>query len=120
MTGSLSALSAILKRATIDDHEEVLRACDVSLSHSKKDLHAQHVKAVALLKLDRHEDAIQHFEACGQELKKRAALEYAYALYKVGDLLQAESLARSINDERGARHVEAQAVCCLLDISGSY
>ena len=36
--------------------------------------------------------------------------ERAYALYKVGELDEARKIARGVSDDRGARHVEAQAV----------
>lgn len=66
---------------------------------------------MALLKLDRYDDALRVLEEGGNNLKQRARFERAYALYKVGDLEQAKNIAGSIEDERGARHVEAQAVC---------
>ncbi|KKK17888.1 signal recognition particle protein [Aspergillus rambellii] len=78
------SLSSLLQRATIDDHEEVLRSSDAVLAKSKTNAHAQHVKVVALLKLDRYEDCLRVFEECGDRLKQKAALEYGYALYKCG------------------------------------
>lgn len=107
------SLSALLKRTTIEDHEEVLRSCNTLLKQSKNDLDVQHVKIVALLNLDRFEDAIRVLEAGGDRLKEKARLELAYALYKVGDLEEAKVVASSVTDDRGARHVEAQAVCGL-------
>lgn len=103
-------LSALLQSSTIDDHEEVLQACNVSLKQSKKDAELQHVKCVALIKLDRYEDALRVFEEGGQELKEKACLERAYALYKVGDLAGAKKTASGTANDRGSRHVEAQAV----------
>ncbi|KAA6414020.1 MAG: signal recognition particle [Lasallia pustulata] len=104
-----TALSTILKRTTLDDHEEVLKACNTALKQSKGDLDALHVKAVALLKLDRYEDALRVLEEGGDKLKERGLLERAYALYKVGDLEAAKIFAKSVGGSRGARHVEAQA-----------
>ncbi|KAI4132284.1 MAG: hypothetical protein LQ347_002642 [Umbilicaria vellea] len=101
--------NTLLKRATLDDHEEVLKACNASLKQSKGDLEALHFKAVALLKLDRYEDALRILEEAGDKLKERGLLERAYALYKVGDLEAAKRFAKSVSDNRGARHVEAQA-----------
>ncbi|GCB23541.1 signal recognition particle subunit SRP72 [Aspergillus awamori] len=103
------SLSSLLQRATIDDHEEVLQSCNAALAKSKSDLHAQHIKAVALLKLDRYEDCLRVFEEAGDGLKKRAALEYAYALYKCGQLDPAIEVVSRVAGERGALHLEAQA-----------
>ena len=104
-----SSISAVLKRSTIDDHDEVLKACNAALKQSKGDLEAQHVKVVSLLKLERYGDALRVFEDAGDRLKSKGQLAYAYALYKVGDLEQAEEVAGAVK-ARGARHLEAQAV----------
>ncbi|KAL4788285.1 hypothetical protein BJX76DRAFT_316048 [Aspergillus varians] len=106
---STQSLSSLLSRASIDDHEEVLRSCDAALAKSKSDLQAQHVKVVALLKLDRYEDCLRVFEDGGDNLKKKAALEYGYALYKSGNPTVAIDVVSRLADSRGARHLEAQA-----------
>ncbi|KAL4919934.1 hypothetical protein BDW62DRAFT_28002 [Aspergillus aurantiobrunneus] len=106
---STQSLSSLLSRASIDDHEEVLRSCDAALAKSKSDLQAQHVKVVALLKLDRFEDCLRVFEVGGDKLKKKAALEYGYALYKSGHPNAAIDVVSRLADDRGARHLEAQA-----------
>lgn len=111
MATTSHSLSALLKQTTIDDHDAVLKACNISLKQAKGDLQLQHTKFVALLKLDRYDDALRVLEEGGNNLKQKARFERAYALYKVGDLEQAKDIARGIEDERGARHVEAQAVC---------
>ena len=110
MAGPGKSLSALLQSSTIDDHEEILKACNTSLKQSKGDLETQHVKIVALLKLDRFEDALRVFEEGGDKLKKNAAVERAYALYKIGELSEATEIAKGVTGNRGARHVEAQAV----------
>lgn len=110
---STQSLSSLLSRASIDDHEEVLRSCDAALAKSKSDLQAQHVKVVALLKLDRYEDCLRVLEDGGDKLKQKAALEYGYALYKTGNPDVAIDVVSSLADDRGARHLEAQAVCSL-------
>jgi signal recognition particle subunit SRP72 len=107
---SAKTLSALLQSATIDDHEEVLQACNTSLKQSKKDPGVQHVKVVALLKLDRYDDALRVLEDGGDELKNKAGVERAYALYKIGKLVEAKEIVTGIVNDRGARHVEAQAV----------
>ncbi len=107
---SAKTLSALLQSSTIDDHGEVLQACNASLKQSRKDLGLQHVKVIALLNLDRYDDALRVLEEGGDELKKRAGVEKAYALYKVGELVEAKEIANGVAGDRGARHVEAQAV----------
>ncbi|KAJ5129343.1 Tetratricopeptide-like helical [Penicillium bovifimosum] len=102
------SLASLLQRASIDDHEEVIQSCDAVLAKSKSDLKAQHMKVVALLKLDRYEEALKIFEAGGDDLKNSAGLEYAYASYKCGELEEAtEALTRTASG-RGASHLEAQ------------
>lgn len=103
-----SSLASLLKQTHLDDHEEVLKQANAALKHSKGDLDAQHVKVVALLKLDRFEDALTALDAGGQKLKERATLEHAYALYKSGRPTDAAELAQK-NSQRGSQHVEAQA-----------
>jgi hypothetical protein len=44
-------------------------------------------------------------------LKKKAALEYAYALYKHGQPDEAINVVSRLARGRGANHLEAQAVC---------
>ncbi len=104
------SLSALLRRTTIDDHEEVLKACNNALKKSKNDLEAQHVRVVALLKLDRYEDALRAFEDGGHGLKERLPLERAYALYKLGRYVEAEKAAQLKRGERGVKHIRAQTV----------
>ena len=111
MANPAKTLSALLQRTSIDDHEEVLNTCNASLKQSKGDLELQHVKFVALLKLDRYDDALRVLEEGGDRLKSKVPIERAYALYKVGNLEEARTLAGRISGQRGARHVEAQAVC---------
>ena len=105
---SLSSLASLLKQSHIRDDDEVLRAADAALKTSKTDIEAQHVKVVALLKLDRYDDAITALNAGGEKLKERANLEHAYALYKSGHPAAAAELAAKTSS-RGHAHVEAQA-----------
>ncbi|KAJ5584287.1 uncharacterized protein N7459_004087 [Penicillium hispanicum] len=102
------SLSSLLQRATIDDHEEVLQSCNEALAKSSTDLHAQHIKVIALLKLDRYEDALRVIEAGGDALKKRAGLEHAYALYKCAKWEEAIEAVTRVEGSRGASHLEAQ------------
>jgi signal recognition particle subunit SRP72 len=108
---SVQSLSTLLQRSTVVDHEEVVRACNAVLKNSKHDIGTQHIKVVALLKLERFEDVIRVIEEGGEPLKMRAPLEWSYALYKTGKLNEAVEVAASSGMGRGAKHVEAQAVC---------
>lgn len=109
---SLLSLSSLLGQTSIDDHEQVLKAANTVLNKSKNDVEAQHVKLVALLKLDRFDDALHVLQTGGQPLKERARLEWAYALYKAGQPAKAAEIAHQNGQDhhdRGMRHVEAQA-----------
>ena len=114
MAAAVQSLRTLLQKTTIDDHDEVLKACNEALKKSKTDSQAQHSKVVALIKLDRYDDALRVFEDAGDALKEKAAVEYAYALYKCGRLREAAEVAAKSAGGRGAKHVEAQAVCFLF------
>lgn len=109
MTSALSSLSALLRQTTISDHEQLLQAANTALKTNKSDTEAQHVKIIALLKLDRFEEALQVIDTGGDKLKDKARLEWAYALYKAGKPERAAEIAREGAD-RAHRHIEAQAV----------
>jgi signal recognition particle subunit SRP72 len=104
------SITALLQKSSLEDHEEVLKACNAALKKSKSDSVAQHARAVALLKLDRFDEALHLFESTGKSLQEKAPLEYAYSLYKGGKPEAAAEAAARLKDGRGARHVEAQAV----------
>jgi signal recognition particle subunit SRP72 len=110
ISSATQSIASLLKQTHLDDHEEVLKATNVALKKSKSDIDAQHVKAVALLKLDRYDGAVEVLEGGGDGLKERASLERAYALYKVGRLEESAHIANK-ESSRGMKHVEAQAVC---------
>ncbi|KAL8782959.1 MAG: hypothetical protein Q9213_004966 [Squamulea squamosa] len=119
MANVAQSLDKLLQRASIDDHEEILKACNASLKQSRKDPNVLHTKAVALLKLDRYEDALRVLEEGGGAVKTGALLETSYALYKNGQLSESRDIANGILDDRGARHVEAQASYRLEDFERS-
>lgn len=104
----MSTLAALLKKTHIEDDEEVLKAANVALKQNRGDVETLHVKVVALLKLDRYDDALHALDNGGEELKQRAALEHVYALYKSGKPAAAAELAQK-GSRRGLQHVEAQA-----------
>lgn len=111
MATSTKSLTSLLAQASIEDHDEILKAANAAIKKSKSDLEAQHVKVVALLNLDRFDDAVK---ICGEvpQLQEKARLEYAYALYKTGDARKAVQVAEAgdAQGNRGIKHVLAQAV----------
>jgi signal recognition particle subunit SRP72 len=109
MSAAVPNLAALLKQTHLDSDEELLKAANANLKKTKTDSTAQHVRVVSLLKLDRYDDAVRAFEESGDALKEKAKFEYAYALYKSGDLEKAEEVVSSGHaDERGIKHVLAQ------------
>lgn len=111
MAASTKSLSSLLAQTSLDDHNEVLKAANAAVSKSKGDIDAQHARAVALLHLDRYEDALKAFEDV-RGLQEKAQFEYAYALYKTGNAAKAAEVAEAAgpNAGRGMRHMLAQAV----------
>ena len=97
MAANSSDLSALLARLDLNDgtvdHDKILQAVNAQLAKSKNNVDLQHIRAVALLKLDRFDDALRQFEQGGDKLKQKAPLEYAYALYKTGKLDEASKVA---------------------------
>ncbi|KAK1968268.1 SRP72 RNA-binding domain-containing protein [Colletotrichum sublineola] len=100
-------LSALLRAASIEDHEEILRAANAALKVSKSDIVAQQTRVVALLKLDRFDDALRAIADGGSKLEDVTLLEKAYALYKTGKLQEAREVAIS-KPQRSYRHLVAQ------------
>ncbi|KAI9675389.1 MAG: Signal recognition particle core component [Caeruleum heppii] len=109
IASAAQSLASLLRQVSLDDHEEVLRAANAVLKKSKNDVEAHHVKAIALVKLDRYDDALQVLDGGPQALGDVAHLAKAYALYKAGQYRDAEVVAKSARNERAMRHVEAQA-----------
>jgi signal recognition particle subunit SRP72 len=107
MASPTASLTALLREATIEDHDEVLKAANAVLKSSKGDPNALHTRVVALLKLDRFDDALRALDDGGDKLAGKCVLEKAYALYKTGKLSEAEELVRGAQ-KRGLTHVAAQ------------
>ena len=103
-------LATVLKKTTIEDHNEILRACNVALKGSESDVETQHVKVVALLKLERYEEVVDFVEQCGKTLQERAGFENAYALYKIGRWEEAAKATSGTSRNRGSKHLKAQAL----------
>ncbi|KAL3955195.1 hypothetical protein ACCO45_010758 [Purpureocillium lilacinum] len=102
-------LAAVLRAATIDDHEEVLKAANAAIKANRADEDAQHTRVVALLKLDRFDDAVRAISEGGVKIESRCALEKAYALYKLGQLDEAAAHLKSFGlGKRSFSHVASQ------------
>lgn len=114
-------LTSLLARSSIDDHDEALSLADAALSSLKAGspdrLTAQHTKVVALLRLERYEDALRVIADGGDALASRCLLENGYALYKTGALDDAFALLGGVepgrdqhdaSKERARRHIAAQ------------
>lgn len=102
-----ATLTSLLRDSTIADHEEVLKAANADLKSSKKNPEVLHARVVALLKLDRFNDALRALDDGGDKLAERCILEKAYALYKTGKFAEAERLTEGAV-RRGLKHVAAQ------------
>lgn len=119
---SSDSLESLLKNLSVTDdgpnHEEILKHANNVLKSSKGHPRALHTKVVALLNLDRHEDALKVFTSPdGQKIAETTILERAYCLYKVGKLQEAVELAqKGGQDSRGLQHIAAQAVSPLSSI----
>jgi signal recognition particle subunit SRP72 len=86
-----AVLSALLRASSIDDHEEILKAANAAIKANKSDVASQHTRVIALLKLDRFDDALRTMAEGGTKLNALCVLEEAYALYKTGKLEEATS-----------------------------
>ncbi|CAZ86131.1 unnamed protein product [Tuber melanosporum] len=109
---TLESLLSTLSITGDADHASVLKHANNVLKSEKSHKRALHTKAVALINLDRYEDAFSVLSV--PELAGEAVLERAYCLYKLGRLEDAlaaavEGARSGGRDERGLRHVEAQA-----------
>ncbi|KAI1172291.1 hypothetical protein F4777DRAFT_519002 [Nemania sp. FL0916] len=122
-----AALASALRATTIQDHDEALKLANAAIEASKgkgkgKDQNegdglddALHARVVALLKLDRFDDALRAIADGGPALDVRCRLEKTYALYKAGRLREAlEALeavaaqAQAQASSRPFRHLRAQ------------
>ncbi|KAK6948714.1 hypothetical protein Daesc_010484 [Daldinia eschscholtzii] len=112
MASAAAKLTSLLRASTIQDHDEVLEAANAAIQASKKDIEAQRTRVVALLKLDRFEDALRAVAEGGDELEKECVFEKSYALYKSGQLEDAaktlDRASTSSKTSRPFRHLAAQ------------
>ncbi|KAF5586219.1 signal recognition particle subunit SRP72 [Fusarium subglutinans] len=105
-----AALSALLRQSSVEDHDEALKIANAALKANKNDVDSQHTRIIALLKLDRFDDALRAIADGSPALHARIALEHAYALYKTGKLNEATSALQAfgLEKKRSLQHVAAQ------------
>lgn len=109
MSDPAAALTSLLRASSIQDHEEVLKAANAAIKASKSNIQAHHTRVVALLKLDRFDDALRALAEGGDKLEKECLVEKAYALYKTGNLPEASRAVDSIpQPTRASRHLAGQ------------
>lgn len=104
----MATLSALLKKSTLDDHESILKASENVLKGDGSNQEAKSVKAIALLKLERYDETLKHFETYN-DLQTQLPEAYAYCLYKLGRFEKAVEVASVEKKSRGAQHVALQA-----------
>ncbi|KAK6341257.1 Signal recognition particle core component [Orbilia brochopaga] len=108
-----ASLAVLLKSLSLEDahdHEEILRTAN-NILKSNPDPQTLRTRIVALIKLERYDEAIKSLEqtngSAGLEL------EHAYCLYKQGDLQGALSIspdgATTERRQRALKHLQAQA-----------
>lgn len=107
-----SALTSLLARTSIDDHDAALSTADAALKASPTSIPAQHTKVIALLRLERYDDALRVIASGGDELEAGCVLGKSYALYKTGALDEAFALLKKYENAQGSdralRQVAAQ------------
>ncbi|KAI0407532.1 hypothetical protein F4802DRAFT_27111 [Xylaria palmicola] len=112
MSNPTATLASLLRSSTIQDHDQVLRLANAAIKASKADVEAHHTRVVALLKLDRFDDALRAIAEGGHALESECTLEKAYALYKTGHLQDARGVAENASAaqlaSRPFRHLRAQ------------
>ncbi|KAJ4389127.1 Signal recognition particle subunit SRP72 [Gnomoniopsis smithogilvyi] len=107
-----SALTSLLARTSIEDHDEALSTADAALKATPNHLPAQQTKVIALLRLERYDDALRVIASGGDQLEARCVLGKSYALYKTGALDEAfahlKKYEGALGSDRALRHVAAQ------------
>ncbi|ETS80825.1 hypothetical protein PFICI_08354 [Pestalotiopsis fici W106-1] len=104
-----AALTSLLRASSIQDHDEILKAANAAIKASKSNIQAHHTRVVALLKLDRFDDALRALADGGDKLEQECLVEKAYALYKSGKLNEAEETIKLVSPAtRTSRHLAGQ------------
>lgn len=112
-----TSLAALLKNLSFDDEddEQILNHANNVLKKYKTDASALRTKLIALIKLERYDEAIKLLDSNDVKDKiDNLELERAYCLYKVGRIADAAEVAKKgasgVKQKRGLQHVEAQSV----------
>ncbi|KAI0377405.1 hypothetical protein F5Y04DRAFT_177129 [Hypomontagnella monticulosa] len=112
MANPAATLTSLLRSSSIQDHDEILKAANAAIKASKHDIQAQRTRVVALLKLDRFDDALRAIAEGGDGLETECLFEKSYALYKSGQLEDAEKTLAAASapsrSSRAFRHLTAQ------------
>ncbi|KAF1812632.1 hypothetical protein P152DRAFT_435944 [Eremomyces bilateralis CBS 781.70] len=104
---SKDSLAALLGAISLEDHEQTVKLAENLLKKSSSDAKVQRARIVALLNLDRYEEAIQAIEKASRSFQQDCSLEYSYALYRCGRLQDAINIAGDKGSE-GSKHLLAQ------------
>ncbi|KAI2643258.1 hypothetical protein GGS21DRAFT_6319 [Xylaria nigripes] len=112
MSDPAATLASLLRASTIQDHDEVLKLANAAIKASKGDIDAHQTRIVALLKVDRFDDALRAIADGGDAVESRCIFEKAYALYKIGHLQEAretiEKVPKAQANSRPFCHLRAQ------------
>lgn len=119
MSATPESLEALVRNLSISEeesnHAEILKHANHVLKSNKNNERAIHTRVVALLHLERYDDALKVFDTpAGKLIEQEAILEKAYAQYKLGRLEEAVETAKkgqeSRKNARAYEHLAAQAV----------
>ncbi|KAK6543839.1 Signal recognition particle core component [Orbilia ellipsospora] len=110
-----ASLAVLLQNLSLDepqDHEEILRHANNILKNNS-DPQTLKTRVVALIKLERYDEAIKSIEQAGGSASTGLGFEHAYCLYKQGNLegalaISAEGLPTE-RRQRALKHLHAQA-----------
>ncbi|KAF2674266.1 hypothetical protein BT63DRAFT_408469 [Microthyrium microscopicum] len=108
MSAPRQDLASLLKQTNLNDHSEILKAANASLKKSKSDITAHHARLIALLLLERYDDAAKVAQDDSPKLKQ-STWEWLYAGYQKDDLDHA-TLKSPQDQPRGLLHLRAQAL----------
>ncbi|KAF3915366.1 hypothetical protein AA313_de0206452 [Arthrobotrys entomopaga] len=114
-TSTPASLAVLLQNLSLDesqDHEEVLRHANNILKNNS-DPQTLKTRVVALIKLERYDEAIKSIEQAGGSASAGLGFEHAYCLYKQGNLegalaISADGLSTE-RRQRALKHLHAQA-----------
>ncbi|KAK6501621.1 Signal recognition particle core component [Arthrobotrys musiformis] len=111
-TSTPASLSLLLQNLSLDEnqsHEEVLRHAN-NILKSSSDPQTIRTRVVALIKLERYDEAVKSIEQAGSS---GLGFEHAYCLYKLGDLKGALEISidkvETERRQRALKHLHAQA-----------